>query len=430
MPALDSDSGNANKTFVHISNKGVENINLFGDQQDFETFLNFLGEYLSPPPDASQLKKTFSVNGRTFKGVPHQPKNYYNKIELLAYSLLPNHFHLIVRQIGKDPIEKLIRSLSTRYAIYFNKKYSRKGSLFSGPYKSSETEDLTQLTFLTHYLYRETEDMRGYSSYSVYTGEKTNPWVNPQAVLSFLDNYEQGEFRGPKGYKKFVEKYDLSDSEQKAIEHVVIDKIAAQEKQKETLVPQPTVTETPTTAPTPEPAPAVAPVQRPRQKVPEFIGISTMVFIMLFAVGYRNVTRSAQEEKTIQLASQPTPSPQVAGSETEESSKTLITPTDLASTATPTPHVSESEEMVDENTSPITSDENNPITYVFIKIDDGSASVNIRKEPTTSSEIVGSALDGDKYEYVSKAGNWYEIKLDSDEVAYIHANYVQEEREN
>jgi len=110
------------QAYFHIYNTAIEERRLFNDPQDYDTFLSFLNEYLTTPPNPEETKKNFSVNGRVFRGVPHQPKNYFNEVELIAYSLLPNHFHLVVNPIRKNSLEKLIRSLCTRYAIYYNKK--------------------------------------------------------------------------------------------------------------------------------------------------------------------------------------------------------------------------------------------------------------------------------------------------------------------
>ena len=137
MPAQNLQRTKEIGIYSHIYNKGVEKRILFNDEEDYAVFLNFLKDYLSALKDPDSLKKDFKVNGRTFQGTPHQPKNYFNQVELLAYSLMPDHFHLILHQKTRGSLESFIRSLCTRYSIYYNKKYQRTGSLFEGPYKSA-----------------------------------------------------------------------------------------------------------------------------------------------------------------------------------------------------------------------------------------------------------------------------------------------------
>lgn len=160
---------------LHIYNKGVEGSVIFkGD--DFKVYINFLEESLAPPKDPSSIKQPFKIRGRTFKGTPRLPKNYSNQVELIGYNLKPDHFHLIIRQVTKGSVENFIRSLCTRYSMYFNKKYGRSGSLFAGPYKSVEITDEKSLQLLISYLNSE----GGYVSHS--EGKRNNPWINPETV--------------------------------------------------------------------------------------------------------------------------------------------------------------------------------------------------------------------------------------------------------
>jgi len=196
MPAKDLSSG---RVCYHVYNRGVEKRIIFNDAQDYETFEGFLKDYLTLPADPETTKKVFTVNGRSFRGTPHQPKNYFGKIELMAYGLMPDHFHLLLRQITRGSIEGLIRSLCTRYSMYFNKKYQRTGALFEGPYKSVQIKDVSQLPPLTRHIHHGSND---YSSYPEYSGKRKTSWVNTNVVPSskkvdnhtlILTNYKDGE---------------------------------------------------------------------------------------------------------------------------------------------------------------------------------------------------------------------------------------------
>src|SRR3989344_5108021 len=85
-------------TSCHVYNKGIENRNIFVEEADYQVFINYLQDYLCAPKAPENTTTEFTVKGRTYKGVPHQPKNYLNKVELIAYSLKPDHFHLVLHQ--------------------------------------------------------------------------------------------------------------------------------------------------------------------------------------------------------------------------------------------------------------------------------------------------------------------------------------------
>lgn len=186
------------KGLFHIFNRGVEQRVIFSDEQDYKTFISYLEDYLTSPKDAKTVRKSFVVNGKTFQGVPHQPKNYKDKVELVAYSLMPNHFHLLLKEVSSNSTERFIRSLCTRYSMYFNKKYERKGPLFEGPYKSVLIENTSQLSLLTRHLHKD----HGYSTYPEYLSQRKTAWVNPLIL--------------EEDHKTFVEKSDISPA-QKAL---------------------------------------------------------------------------------------------------------------------------------------------------------------------------------------------------------------------
>lgn len=173
MTAKDLQRVSEGGSYCHVYNKGIEGRNLFQDEDDYNVFLGYLEDYLSAPKSAEKAKKDFVIKGRTYRGVPHQPKNYFNKIELIAYSLKPNHFHLLLHQKAHKSLQGFIRSLCTRYSIYYNKKYSRGGSLFEGPYKSVNITNGPDIIPLIQYLHEE----KGNSSYPQYADQKNTPWL-------------------------------------------------------------------------------------------------------------------------------------------------------------------------------------------------------------------------------------------------------------
>lgn len=417
MPDKKSQKLNNKEYYFHIYNNGVENRNLFNDQQDYDIFLGYLKNYLTPPPDSETVKKTFSVKGRTYRGIPHQPKNYFNEVELIAYSLMPDHFHLLLSQKLPGSLEKLIRSLCTRYAIYYNKKYQRSGSLFSGPYKKVDITDVSELLYLTRNFHLESMQNKHidnninyvYSSYPDYLGVRNTSWIYPNTVLSYFDKtYDKSSIE--KGnYKNFVETYALNQKEKKILERIIF-KCMPKRLEKRDLKAQEDESFKDV---------STKPVSKPKSNVAKFAFLSTAIFVVLFSIGLRNVLSSITEDlepKQESVISTPEviTTPQVSGLEDEASDLNVVhtsSPSSLPE-ITPTPQVSG---LADEKLV--------PKNILVIKIDDKSSSVNIRKEPATDSEIVGRAKDGDTFEFISKVPGWYQIKLD-DGTAYVSENLV------
>ena len=81
-------------------------------------------------------------------------KNHAEEIDLLAYCLMPNHFHLLVYQEKINSMNHFLRSVATKYAMFFNRKYDRTGHLFEGIYKAVLVETEEQLIYLSKYIHR------------------------------------------------------------------------------------------------------------------------------------------------------------------------------------------------------------------------------------------------------------------------------------
>lgn len=219
---------NATKIYVengyyHAYNRGVEKRKIFLDKQDYTVFLYYLKSYLSPP------KKTpTAMTG--LNPVRIRPiRTIFNQIDLLAYCLMPNHFHLLLKQKPRDGMTKLLRRLCTCYSMYFNKKYHRVGSLFQGIYKAVLVDNENHLLHLSRYLHLNpvadrVEPCQGYkvckkpadypfSSYLDHLGKKKTDWLKTDLILSFFKTAQKTSFKDILSYQSFVEDYLVDSTE-------------------------------------------------------------------------------------------------------------------------------------------------------------------------------------------------------------------------
>ncbi len=131
--------------YYHIYNRGVEKRNITTDKYDVLRFLKGL-----------QIFNTTESIGSIFefdKRKDNQAKNQIsNLVQINAFNLLGNHYHLIVKQIVDGGISKYMQSVNGGYTKYFNEKYDRVGSLFQGPYKAAYINDDIKLNKLLAYV--------------------------------------------------------------------------------------------------------------------------------------------------------------------------------------------------------------------------------------------------------------------------------------
>jgi len=205
-------------SIYHIYNRGVNKMTIFEDDQDHKVFLNYLKEYLSPPPDLLTLKKDVTFKGVTFKGIPKQIKNYSEEISLLAFCLMPNHIHLLIKQADKNSVKMFTQSLFTRYSMYFNKKYKRNGPLFQSTYKATNVINKDYLLDITRYIHKNplkiTKNLVDYySSYAHYLNQFNIPWIKNQEVLDYFNESSFIKQNKVGSYKDFVENFKYKTEE-------------------------------------------------------------------------------------------------------------------------------------------------------------------------------------------------------------------------
>lgn len=203
-------------SYYHIYNRGTEKRSIFLDQQDYSIFLSYLKEYLTPKDIESlnivlQSIRTTSAEKEAAKR-KLKMNNFTSDITLLAYCLMPNHFHFLIKQKDAGSMDKFMNSLGTRYTMYFNKKYKRVGSLYQGVYKAAMVYTDEQLLNLSRYIHKQALSLPSLSgsdqpsSYNIYIGKQKTEWVNPEEILQFFSK------RFPKlSYKNFTSAEDDLD---------------------------------------------------------------------------------------------------------------------------------------------------------------------------------------------------------------------------
>lgn len=169
------------ESYYHVYSRGTNKQIIFQDEPDFSYFLKLFTRYLS---DVQQVGE---------HGVPYP--HLTNKIEVLCYCLMPNHFHLLLYQISPGAMTCLLRSLLTSYSRYFNLKYKRRGPLFESRYKAAHIKEDTHLLHITRYIHLNPRSWRRYpySSLPAYSGQQHRHWLKPERVLSTFDN--KSEYR-------------------------------------------------------------------------------------------------------------------------------------------------------------------------------------------------------------------------------------------
>lgn len=144
-------------------------------------------------------------------------------VEILAYCIMPTHFHLLLKQTADDGITKYMSKVLDSYSKFFNKSHARTGPLWSSRFKNVMVRSDEQLLHLTRYIHLnptsaglvdKPEDW-DYSSYKEYIlrDESKNPICQKDEVFDV----------SPKKYEQFVNDRKAYQRELAIIKSLLID---------------------------------------------------------------------------------------------------------------------------------------------------------------------------------------------------------------
>jgi len=167
----------------HLYNRGHNYGDIFFERENQLYFLRLVGRYLIP-------------------GV----------LDVVAYCLMPNHYHLLVR-LRADDLSPAMQRLGLAYTKAVNKRYERAGALFQGPFQAVHVDRDEYLLHLSRYIHLnpviaelvgQPEDWE-FSSYREYLGLRPGRLPKPELVLAQLGSVD--------AYREFVESYVNGDEQ-------------------------------------------------------------------------------------------------------------------------------------------------------------------------------------------------------------------------
>lgn len=133
--------------YHHIYNRGAHKSELFKNTRDYSKFLSSIYHFndINFSPENYEYKEPIDLTPAKEKRI--------EMVDIVAWCLMPNHYHLLLRQKTEKGITKFMRRLGTGYTMYTNIKYKHRGHIFEGPFKSKLVNHDSQLQHLTRYIH-------------------------------------------------------------------------------------------------------------------------------------------------------------------------------------------------------------------------------------------------------------------------------------
>ncbi|MEI7917827.1 MAG: transposase [Candidatus Saccharibacteria bacterium] len=204
MPSRNIKKVQLPESFYHVYARGSNKQKVFIDNSDYAYFIHLINRYLSKHLEISE-------NGEVYP-------NFIGKVEIVAYCLMKNHFHLLIYQVDTPFMEKFMRSMMTSYGVYFNLKYKRTGPVFESRYKAVLVDNEKYLQHITRYIHLNPRywEQYKYSSLKYYLHGNEPHWLVNGKILDL--------FTSRQDYVDFISDYNETNDDSDALKGLLADK--------------------------------------------------------------------------------------------------------------------------------------------------------------------------------------------------------------
>lgn len=215
-----------NDKIYHIFNKSTANAVIFKTTRDYDRAVESLVFYTfkNPPLRYSHFKRLSQERKQEFY---ENLDSTNTNIEVLAYSFLPNHYHLLVKQKSENGTSKAIRNFQNSYAKYYNTKAQSAGAVFTALFKAREVQGSEELKILSKFIHlcpvlsKSTRLDRlpeyKWSSYPEYLDPEEGSLLTTSPVLSQFPNAQE--------YKIYVSNLEDIKAEFEPVKNQFIEKV-------------------------------------------------------------------------------------------------------------------------------------------------------------------------------------------------------------
>lgn len=185
----------------HIYNHSIADEEIFSNQILLKHVLELFDFYRFP--QSIRFSKYRQLNKDAQKCYLDRTQKNNPLVEIYAYAIMPNHFHLLLKQILDDGIKLFLSNFQNGFAKYYNTKHKRQGSVFTHPFKSKRVTSQEQFIHISRYVHLNpvTSFVINFdqlktsilTSFPRYLGIQNNAFINTRSILDLfksVDKYE------------------------------------------------------------------------------------------------------------------------------------------------------------------------------------------------------------------------------------------------
>ena len=164
--------------YYHIYNRGARQVTIFREETNYLFTISKIKAY-------SRAKR----------------------IAVIAYCLMPNHYHFLVRQDGEEAAGSLPQYLFNSYSKAYNKMYGHSGTLFEGRFRAKAIQNTSHLLHLCRYIHGNPVKHGMVAQPTDWPYSNYLEWIEERPGTLVDRSFIREQFSGPEQYKKFLAEY-------------------------------------------------------------------------------------------------------------------------------------------------------------------------------------------------------------------------------
>jgi len=190
-----------NDEIYHILLRGIDNNLIFKDINDYYRGIFSIYEFnnsrsveiIKRRQEIQTIKKKLKERGERISSISDRRDKL---VEVLAFCFMPNHIHLLVRQLKNGGITKFMRKVGAGYGRYFNRRYGRRGYVFQNRFSAIHIKNNEQLKTVFVYIHTNPTAL-------IESNWKEKGIKNPKKIIKFLEAYKWSSYSDYIGRKNF-----------------------------------------------------------------------------------------------------------------------------------------------------------------------------------------------------------------------------------
>lgn len=213
----------ATNEIYHLFNRSVAKENIFASRKNLGRLSELLDFYRFPQKLRYSKFKTLPLDLKS--GYISNFKKQKPLVEIYSFAAMPNHYHLLLKQLQDKGIFIFISNLQNSFAKFFNIRSKRNGSVFQNPFKAKRVETDEEFLHVSRYIHLnpvtsfliEFKDLVSYpwTSYQYYKEGDGQKFINTERILNY--------FKSKNGYIKFIADQVDYQRQLEIIKHLIME---------------------------------------------------------------------------------------------------------------------------------------------------------------------------------------------------------------